>query len=37
MDSFLVIGLVSGSLALISFGGAVRETIIIIIRQQLHM
>lgn len=37
MDNFIIIGLVSGSLALVSFGGAVRETVILYIKHELHL
>lgn len=37
MDNWLIIGLVSGSLAFVSFVGAARETFIIVIKQQLHI
>lgn len=37
MDNWILIGLSSGLLALVSFGGAVRETLIIVVKQQLHI
>jgi hypothetical protein len=37
MDNLWVIGVGSGALALLSFGGAIRETIILFVRHNMHL
>lgn len=37
MDSLWVIGVGSGALALVSFGAAIRETIIMFVRHNIHL
>lgn len=37
MDNWILVGLISGSLSIVSLVGAARETVIFVIKQQLHI
>jgi hypothetical protein len=37
MDSLWVLGVGSGALALVSFVGAIRETIVLFVRHNIHL